>query len=523
MPGTPNYTWRQVWPNSWQRSADEVETFWATAARLHDSAGRRPFEITGHVCLRVDLAALPPIASSDDVDLALRKAWTELRFHCPTIASQAEYNWEEQSFCKTYREIGSHEQLDRWLDTTFVKVSGVKSGIEFANSDPPAPDLPTLFVVTPIEPTTKGHVRRDLVFRAAHDTIDGAGTLLMLGKLLRYVSKALASGDQYPQPILDGSESANLSPPYRIAAGVPDRPSEHLQARIATMLQEHVFLGHPRPSLEGAQILSLPYKQGAQAPGRHQRCELTLCRNSTAAIIGACKNIGVTVTQAFHAAIPLVMRELLQQQPEEKRYVYTNDILYNLRPKCAHPYSTDSHAVSAYHSGSPTGFCVDVLLPSQDSQQLSPADKQKEFTRALSSVREMYEATRQDPDLAALAPHIWASHLVGMPPISQQPPPGPPPNPTPSVSLSSLGRIDPVIPPHLEALDISEPWVTGDEMGNGIGIFLITHRGRLSLGAAYNEAWHDRLEAERFLRHSVDLVREVLKIDVEEQIGSGYR
>lgn len=42
-------------------------------------------------------------------------------------------------------------------------------------------------------------------------------------------------------------------------------------------------------------------------------------------------------------------------------------------------------------------------------------------------------------------------------------------------------------------------WVTGEELGTGIGVFLGTWQGQLQLSAAYNEAWHDREEVQGFL------------------------
>lgn len=48
-------------------------------------------------------------------------------------------------------------------------------------------------------------------------------------------------------------------------------------------------------------------------------------------------------------------------------------------------------------------------------------------------------------------------------------------------------------------IEVHNPWVTGEELGNGLGLFLGTFRDELELSAAYNDAWHDRGEVEDFL------------------------
>lgn len=69
-----------------------------------------------------------------------------------------------------------------------------------------------------------------------------------------------------------------------------------------------------------------------------------------------------------------------------------------------------------------------------------------------------------------------------------------------------MGRIDDIIPPQTGVLRVYEPWVTGEELRNGLGLFLGTHRGVLCLSAAYNDAWHDEHEAAEFLKRCQDIV-----------------
>ena len=62
-----------------------------------------------------------------------------------------------------------------------------------------------------------------------------------------------------------------------------------------------------------------------------------------------------------------------------------------------------------------------------------------------------------------------------------------------------MGKLDNIIAPQYESFSTKNPWVTGEELGTGIGVFLSTWQGQLQLSAAYNEAWHDREEVQGLL------------------------
>lgn len=128
------------------------------------------FAITGFVSVSVETAN---DSSEHDVEEALRKAWLKLRYDCPTIASRIEYNNDRKAYTKVYRAFDI-EHVDflteAWLNETFVPITPNMSGLDWCNSDPLAPEMPTLFVVTP--PYTHGKlpvVRRDIILRSPHD------------------------------------------------------------------------------------------------------------------------------------------------------------------------------------------------------------------------------------------------------------------------------------------------------------------------------------------------------------------
>jgi hypothetical protein len=68
------------------------------------------------------------------------------------------------------------------------------SGLEWCNADPRAPDLPTLFLITPpnsyeIDAKT---VRRDVVIRTPHDIIESVSTYTLLNNILSHAAQLYA-------------------------------------------------------------------------------------------------------------------------------------------------------------------------------------------------------------------------------------------------------------------------------------------------------------------------------------------
>ncbi|RYP62137.1 hypothetical protein DL769_007434 [Monosporascus sp. CRB-8-3] len=83
------------------------------------------------------------------IEDAVRKGWVALRHDRPTIASLAAQDRGTGKFSKIYRRSKTDAQRDRWLENTVKVVSTGQTGMEWANPDPPVPDLPTLFIIRP--------------------------------------------------------------------------------------------------------------------------------------------------------------------------------------------------------------------------------------------------------------------------------------------------------------------------------------------------------------------------------------
>ncbi|KAK4173219.1 hypothetical protein QBC36DRAFT_336253 [Triangularia setosa] len=501
-----NFVWREVGPGVWQRDADEAEVFYSSLVKQYAGSGRMHFAISGHVSLTI------PVSEGQDAnivasrfDSALRTAWLRLRHQLPSIGSQVHFDSREQKWKKTYTTLPDDGARNAWLGKTFHFVATGQTGLEWAISDPPAPELATLFVVSAAA-SSGSRARRDIILRSPHDIIDGIGTLQLLNAFVHHASQAFSQESPVPVTLCDGTETTRLSPPYRVAADVPPVPTPEQQAKQAA-LQE--INNAPRDL--AIESISIPYQQGALLPGKHQRVAHTIPTDRASTLLAALKGVGATPTHAFHAAIAMAVRDLhtesLSVAPAAgTRVKYINYILRNERRTCQPPFNGPDHAAAVYHSVS--GAKLNVTMPAIIPTNVTDRDQQ--FLDILAQTRQFYHSVRDDKDHFALAPYIWSAATPSLPlPQSENDEwnvPVPLPNSKPSVSISSMGLIDKLIASRVDDIEVHNPWVTGEELGTGLGLFLGTFRGEMELSAAFNEAWHTVEEVSGFLDRCEEIV-----------------
>ncbi|EOD44019.1 hypothetical protein UCRNP2_9248 [Neofusicoccum parvum UCRNP2] len=505
--------WQAAGPGRWERDLDEAEQFYTSLAKAYEGCGRTFFAMTGFISLAV---AVPGDTSRQAMEHrvidALRRAWVALRYDHPTIAARVEYDKDRVKCTKVYETFldGSRgPQLQAWLDDTFRTVFSGQTGLEWCNSDPPVPRLPTLFLITSPSSEDRGaEVRWDLVLRSHHDILDGIGTLHLFNNLFSHAARAYAQGPSYQLPTF-GSEWKNLSPSLREAAGIARTPTPEQRARFDGIVAHNAALGN------SAELVSVPFKRGAAMPGRHQRVSRTLSADrSSLRLLQACRDLGVTVTHAYHAAIAMCVRDLQERREQERSVRYINYCLMNLRSHCKEPFNTPKHAAAVYHSTSGRSLVIDLAVPAATEAHGAEEEalrRKEEFRKTVSEVKDFYHAIRNDPEHIPMVPLYWT---LAIPPYPEDgsTPPVPGPNPSPSVSISSMGVIDSIISPTNGPFELANPWVAGEELGTGLGLFLGTWRGQLSLSAAYNDAYHDKAGVLKFLKDCEDEVFQGLGI-----------
>ncbi|PYI04614.1 hypothetical protein BO78DRAFT_449233 [Aspergillus sclerotiicarbonarius CBS 121057] len=487
------YYWREVRPGRWERNVDEAEQFYTSLAKAYEGTGRTFFAITGAISLAIQAdGELSSQETGKRAIAALQSAWIRIRYDHPTIASRVEYDRDEKRCNKVYETITETSSLHHWTDTTFRVISNGISAIEWCNSDPPVPKLPTLFLLkTSSEDTT---FRADLVLRAHHDIIDGMGTLILFNNLFAHAAQAYTQDTGYSLPQF-GGEWVNLSPPLRDAAEIPTSLSEAQEERLYGILNSNAS------SKKDVEIASPPFNKQNAFPGKHQRVAIFISPDQTKQLLDKCRGKNLSVTHAYHAAIAVTVRDKQERGPEGRNVRYINYCLINERNHCKQPYSTSAHPASVYHSVSGRCLTVDMrvpALPTTAKAAITGGDSETEFMDIARSVRDFYLGIRDDNEHISLVPSFWAMSTIPYP-VDGTTHGIPPRNDAPSVSISSMGVLDKVIRHEHGPFQLNDPWVTGEELGTGIGLFLGTWKGVLTLSAAYNDAWHDKGEVMDFL------------------------
>ncbi|KAJ5766308.1 uncharacterized protein N7511_003924 [Penicillium nucicola] len=503
-PSSIDYNWVATELGRWERDIDEAEQLYTTLARLFEGTGRTFFAMTAHISFTID-GDDSMEATSQRVISAVRLAWLRIRYDHPTIASWVEYQAEKGRCRKIYETLSTNNcQQDTWLNETVCPVSTTQTSEEWCNSDPPVPRIPTLFLVYNNDRPSGQPKTFSLVLRSHHDIVDGIGSLLLINNLMRYASAAFDDPANFYVPAF-GSEWKNLSPPFRVAASLPDQlTTEEEEILEQTKTQKKLCL-------KDVEIATVPYDVTKLVPGIHQRVSLTLTSDETQRLLGACKEIGASLTHVYHASAAVVLFSLQKKGPKERKVRYVNYSLINERGQCQDPYNSPSHAVSVYHSVSGQSLVIDSKIPAVGDLAPSLKDELSELRKVIEEVKNYYHGIRDNKGRINLVPSYWA---LGTPAYPAGPgiPPIPAANNIPSVSISSMGVIDKIIQEKYGAMQLYSPWVTGEELGNGLGLFLGTFRGRLELSIAYNDAWHTKDEALSFIERCNSLVLQLLGV-----------
>ncbi|KAJ4288900.1 hypothetical protein N0V90_011241 [Kalmusia sp. IMI 367209] len=270
------------------------------------------------------------------------------------------------------------------------------------NYDPPAPPLPSLFVIaSKLESRQANKVlRRDLVIRSPHDIMDGIGTLQLLNNLLKHITQAYEQPATWaPMPLRD--ETVNLSPALRVAASIPPNLSSQQSQRLENIIEQNANLR------SNTELLTTPFKKDTAVTGKHQRTVAKFSEPATTECLRATKALGAIITHVYHAAIVVFLRSLKSREPEPRKVRYVGYGLVHQRSECQGEFSTPKHAALVYHSVSSESLAIDVT-GSSTQESWSETRWQEEFESIAKRVKTYYSSIRYDIDAVALAPSFWS-------------------------------------------------------------------------------------------------------------------
>ncbi|KAA8906618.1 hypothetical protein TRICI_005138 [Trichomonascus ciferrii] len=301
--------WKEVSKGRWERPSDGMETYFALVASLTAaSSGRVQFMI--YSTASVDLKL-------DDVVGSLKKAWIQMRHSQPHLATV----WEEE---KLVYEVPDASALSEWLDATFIVADEVKNSDDLSKSVKSIKQ-PTLYYL----PQSS-----ELVLRCHHHLLDGTGAFLFW--------HCFFTALENPKDVVFGDEYKRLAPSLEHIMGFSKTPSQEVCERA-----EKIFMGW----LTNVPAIGPPNSAGETTPKQPRREQLVVSRQTTDALIKACKEKGVTVTSAIHAAS--ILTTVKYADPSTKQSEYISLCQFNLRDFLPAPYNSADYAVSLYYSAMP--------------------------------------------------------------------------------------------------------------------------------------------------------------------------
>ncbi|KAK7420762.1 hypothetical protein QQX98_002566 [Neonectria punicea] len=255
-----------------------------------------------------------------DLEQALKDGWISLRHEIPSLASTVSGNTRVCDF-------PDGVNVAQWASRTFQVHEETTAEQLFAR-------LRSLSSITlHYLPKTQ-----QLVINAPHSLINGRGILYLYNALFTQLSNQCAPTGAVGE----------LSPTENELLGLKNVPSEQNIQAAQSLLSR---FGSPNPPVR------MPNVNFDQVPGDAARTQLKLSPEATKAVVAACKERGITVTAAWHAALILTVREIQASAGEDGR-TFTTFTNFDLRRWF--PKSFDAARIFAgpYHIALP--FSVDM-------------------------------------------------------------------------------------------------------------------------------------------------------------------
>ncbi len=458
-------SWTETSSGSFTKDFDGVERIYRHISQAFKPFGR---EHWGLYCA----CTFQPSQSLLDrgLETALRDSWVALRHAFPGLAVVPD------GTTKKKYAVPDVSRVEKWTNETFF--------VEW-NTDPdgilasyPLNDLPNLLFFPK---------STQILFLASHWRIDGIGTCMLLDRFF----SLLANQTPAPGPESWGADFDKISPSMEDAVGAPAIADS--DPELETFAREYIEDHHRNAVHAGG----LSFRGDATTlPGRPARTAVVLSHAGTAALVGACKARGISVTSAVYAALAETVFELSPDAPE--RYAAVMSV--NMRGRLVLPYGGKDHAVQTYVTG---------ITPS--------VAREDPFEARCRQLTAFYRGWYSERFLRAMR-LTYQYHSDALFKPKQRAEGAPPPKPPSNVLLSSLGVVENFFADEYAEDTRGASIVRVKNFRFGVSmmtrqmiLYVWTFDGKTNLSVNYNDAYHDGEEAILFL----DFLRNVM----EKELG----
>ncbi|KAI9927007.1 hypothetical protein ASPWEDRAFT_177463 [Aspergillus wentii DTO 134E9] len=438
------YPWSQQ-DGAWRRKLGSMESFYLTLAS--------PEGAPVHWMIGCGVSIAYRGNDSVDIANALRQAWKETRRDFPNITAVVDTNTREMV-------VGSDEStaVEEWLQKSFQVHDGISADELFSA-------FKSQFCITL-------HFLRDtneVVIQAPHALIDGRGILYLYHALFTTLSR---QSEDHSNGINAHTGPLNLTRPYDDWLGVSAIPSEKSVKDAQSIFQRILMQQKP---------IRLPGVDFGRVPQKTVHRDLALTEETTQSIIESCKQKGVSVTSAWHAALVMATQKI-QSSTGEEGTSYTQFTTIDLRRHFPPPFNPHQHSIGSLQTALPLpiDFSTDNTFESI-SQSLHKQYKNP-FVFA-------------DNDFGYLGPYMAMSKQI----LESG---GAPPSSTPY--LSSMGVVDDFLQPRYGDWELDDFWVSSTMLTGDFQMYLWTWRKRMVFSACYNEAFYGSADVDVVLEKTRD-------------------
>jgi hypothetical protein len=391
-----------------------------------------------------------------DLIAQLRGAWIEMRYHFPSIANR----WASESTGENvmFYESPSSSELEDWLRESF-QVHRTATAAEVERK-------------LMREPIIKMHYcasSSELLLQSEHIFLDGRGALYLFEAFFEALSSPA-------QDIKFGGESQRLTPALEDVVEMPKDSTDGQRTIARRMVGD---MAPPAPITFPVPDVNLKHTREI-----HRRA-LKLDKATTAAAVKRCKQLGVSVTSAWHAAVTLATQRIQGHAGAAGETLATFTNFDSRRWATLPGFESCKHPVSCYY--------IAALSSTTPAGRDLPA---------IATELNHFYKTAFTPGGERLAAY---PAFVGM--VSQAFVNGPPPGSTPI--LSSLGILENFIGrsygPQAQ-WELEDIWIGDFMLTANIETFLWTWKGRMVLSSCANTAFYTEHELDGYLGAVRDLL-----------------
>ncbi|KAA8899740.1 hypothetical protein TRICI_006305 [Trichomonascus ciferrii] len=391
----------------------------------------------------------------EDVVGSLRKAWVMMRHSQPHLATFVQDD-------KFVYETPGTSGLAKWLNATFV-VADENNAQELAQH------------VKPIRQATLYYLPKssELVLRCSHHLMDGIGTLMFWHCFFTAVAN--------PQEVAFGDEKTRLPPTLERVLGFPETPRQDHRDRANEIFTEWA---------SNIPAIGVPNSAGEAPSKQAQRAGFKFSQQTTTSLVQVCKQRGVSVTAAVHAA--LIRCLMKYADPTVKQSEYRSVGQFNLQNYLPAPYNSTDYAVSTYFCSFP--YNIDLPAP---------------FWELAKDLGDYYKTTfKTDPELLEIGCELMRTlyNAFQLPevqnsPISKDP------------LFSSLG----IVENHLQrtyggSITVREFLFSGDCVAGMSAMFIYTFCDQLRLVSCFNDGFQNPCDIQTYAQEIQNILIDELEL-----------